>query len=147
MAIFAVDANCMIAAVCDWHEQHAAAAAEIEHRLKQGDRITVAAHALAEAYSVLTRLPPPYRLASIDAWAALRANFVEGASLHALDSQGYVSLLDRLAESGVGGGRTYDAMIGDCAHSAGAGALVTLNPKHFEPAPEGVSIVDVSRPS
>jgi predicted nucleic acid-binding protein len=60
---FAVDTSCIVAAVCSWHEHHAAAAAAIEARYEAGDRLAVAAHGLVEAYAVLTRLPAPHRLA------------------------------------------------------------------------------------
>jgi hypothetical protein len=46
----------MVAAVCFWHEHHAAAVAEIKRRLEHGEQLAVAAHALAETYAVLTRL-------------------------------------------------------------------------------------------
>jgi predicted nucleic acid-binding protein len=54
----------MVAAVCEWHEHHSAATTEIERRLSRGERRMVPAHALAEAYAVLTRLPPPLRRCS-----------------------------------------------------------------------------------
>jgi predicted nucleic acid-binding protein len=141
VAIFALDANWMIAAVCDWHEQHDEAAAEVERRLAAGEQLSVAAQALAEAYAVLTRLPAPYRLTARDAWALLHANFVEDAKVEALDGASYVVLLERLAATAIGGGRTYDALIGECARAAGAGTLLTFNPRHFEPPPDGVSVV------
>ena len=49
----------MVAAVCGWHVRHAVAAAEIERRLDRGERMAIAARAIAETYAVLTRLPPP----------------------------------------------------------------------------------------
>ena len=79
--LFALDTSCMVAAVCGWHVQHAAAAAEIERRLDRGERMVIAAHAVAEAYAVLTRLPAPHRLAPADAWTLVRTNFVDNAAL------------------------------------------------------------------
>src|SRR3989304_5930435 len=61
--VFAVDTSCMVAAVCSWHEHHDGAAAAIEDRLDAGERLAVPAHAPAESYAVLTRLPAPPRLA------------------------------------------------------------------------------------
>jgi predicted nucleic acid-binding protein len=140
-SVFALDTSCMIAAVCGWHEQHGAAAAEIERRLEQGEQLTVAAHALSESYAVLTRLPAPHRLAPSDAWEVLQANFANGALVAALSPAQHVALLRRLARDGVSGGRTYDAIIAECAAKAGAKALLTFNPRHFEPAPADVWIV------
>ena len=141
---FAVDSSTIVAAVCTWHERHRDAAAEIERRLAGGERLAVAAHALAEAYAVLTRLPAPHRLAPSDAWALIHANFVESATVVALSGSGQVTVLAALAGAAIGGGRTYDALIAACAKQARAGALLTFNPRHFEPPPAGVAIVEPS---
>jgi predicted nucleic acid-binding protein len=131
-ATFFVDTSCIIAAVCDWHKHHAEAAAEIERRLEGKERLATAAHALAEAYAVLTRMPAPYRLASADALALLEANFIDGARVIALDAEGYLSLLKRIADDGLSGGRTYDAIIAECALRAQAATLLTFNTLHFQ---------------
>lgn len=128
---FFVDTSCIVAAVCGWHEHHAEAAAEIERRLEGKERLATAAHALAEAYAVLTRLPAPHRLAPADAVALLEGNFTDGARVVALDAEGYRSLLKRGASEGFSGGRTYDAIIAECAVRAQAAALLTFNALHF----------------
>lgn len=132
----------MVAAVCTWHERHAAAAAEIERRLEAGDRLAIAAHALVEAYAVLTRLPAPHRLAPADAWALVKTNFVDQADLVALDARAHASLLAHLAAAGVGGGRTYDAVIAACARHAHAGTLLTFNPRQFDPPSDGMLVLE-----
>ncbi|HWR14391.1 MAG TPA: PIN domain-containing protein [Terriglobales bacterium] len=138
---FAVDSSCMVAAVCSWHEQHTAAFAEIERRLTRGERMVVPIHALTEAYSVLTRLPAPHRLSCRDAWAVIEANFVHSRMVVALDASEQVKLLARLAADAWGGGRTYDAVIAASATRGKAAELLTFNPRHFEPALDGISIV------
>jgi predicted nucleic acid-binding protein len=140
-AVCALDTSCMIAAVTGWHEQHQAAAAEIERRLGRGEQLSVAAHALSEAYAVLTRLPAPHRLSPRDAWEVLRANFTSGVAIVALSGPQHLALLRRLARAGVGGGRTYDAVIAECAVRAGAQTLLTFNARHFEPPPTDLAIV------
>ena len=142
MATFALDTSCMVAAICTWHERHAAAVAAIEQRLDRGDRLAVAAHAIIEAYAVLTRLPAPHRLAPADAWALVKANFVEPATVVALTSPAFITLLNRLASTGIGGGRSYDAVIAVSASRAKASALLTFNPRHFDPAPDGLSVIE-----
>ena len=132
----------MVAAVCTWHERHAAAIAGIEQRLDRGERLTVAAHSLLEAYAVLTRLPAPHRLAPADAWALVKANFVNTATVVALNGAAHIALLNRLAKMGIGGGRSYDAVIATCAGQAKVDALLTFNPRHFDPAPEGVAVIE-----
>lgn len=145
MSTFSLDSNCMIAAVCGWHERHAAAAAAIEERFDRGDRLVVAAHAVVEAYAVLTRLPSPHRLAPADAWRLIKVNFVTGATLAALPGAAHIALLDALAASGLGGGRTYDALIAASAAHARVDELITFNPRHFEPTAKGMTIVEPRR--
>lgn len=141
-AVIALDTSCMVAAVCGWHEHHPAAAEAIERRLDAGGRLAIAAHALVETYAVLTRLPAPHRLAPADAWALVKTNFVDGAEVVTLDAASHAALLGRLATAGIGGGRTYDALIAACASQARAATLLTFNPRHFEPAPEGVGVIE-----
>ena len=142
MATFALDTSCMVAAICTWHERHAVAVAAIEQRLDRGDRLAVAAHAIIEAYAVLTRLPAPHRLAPADAWALVKTNFVEPATVVALNAPAIITLLNRLASAGIGGGRSYDAVIAVSASQAKASALLTFNPRHFDPAPDGLSVIE-----
>lgn len=139
---FALDTSCMVAAVCTWHERHAATVTGIERRLDRGERLAIAAHALVETYSVLTRLPAPHRLTPADAWALVKANFVDPATVTTLTGPVHIALLGRLATMGIGGGRSYDAVIAECARKANVDALLTLNPKHFDPPPDGVAIVE-----
>ena len=145
MAAFTVDTSCMVAAVCGWHEQHESAAAAIESRLASGKRLTVPAPALVESYAVLTRLPAPHRVSPSTAWTLIQANFVEQADVVALTGPEYVRLLRDGARRDVAGGRTYDDVIAACARKSGASELLTLNRRHFEPAPAGLSIVDPAR--
>ena len=54
---------------------------------------------------------------------------MEGA---ALDAEGYRSLLKRAPSDGLSGGRTYDAIIAECAVRARAAILLTFNALHFQ---------------
>lgn len=135
----------MVAAVCGWHEHHQPTAAAIDRRLTRGDRLTVPAPALVESYAVLTRLPPPHRLSPADAWALIEATFVDQATVVALTGREYAALL-RVGSSGnIAGGRTYDAVIAECARKADADELLTLNRRHFEPAPDGIDVIVPTR--
>ena len=130
---FLPDTSVIIAAVCAWHEHHAAAAGEIEERLATGQKMAVAAHALVEAYAVLTRLPPPHRLAPADAHAVLAASFITGRRIISLDAAGTTALLKTLTRAGIAGGQTYDAVIAACARRGKVSPLLTFNAAHFEP--------------
>lgn len=112
----AVDTSVVIAAYASWHEAH-----EASRRLLD-DSPRLPGHAALEAYSVLTRLPPPHRAPAGQVQAFLQAEFRE--PWLALPGQELASLIGRLAELGVTGGGTYDALIGATAMNAGA-TLIT----------------------
>jgi predicted nucleic acid-binding protein len=140
-AAFSADSSCLIAAVCAWHERHDAAVRAMETRRDAGQTLVLAGHALAETYAVLTRLPPPHRLAPQDAGALIEHNFVRGVKLVALPGRRYAALVRTLASEGIAGGGVYDAIIADSATRGRADTLLTFNPRHFEPAPAGLAIV------
>jgi len=132
----------MVAAVCAWHEYHAAAAAELNRRLGNAEPMVVAAPALVETYAVLTRLPPPHRLSPADALAILDASFMRSGRLIALDPASYRTLLRGAPNAGIAGGQTYDAVIACCAERANASAVLTFNRRHFEALlPSGIDVV------
>lgn len=122
----------MVALMCSWHEHHLRALEGIEGRQSQGERMVVAAPALVEAYAVLTRLPPPHRLAPDVALQLIDANFVRGVTSVALGAADYRAMLRSAPKQGISGGRLYDAVIARCAAVARARTLLTFNAAHFE---------------
>ncbi len=132
MEKFLLDTSCMVAAVCAWHDYHGATAKEGTRRIARGDHLVSAAPALIESYSVLTRLPSPQRLSPSDALAILEMSFVTNAEIVALTNHSYLTLLREAPAIGVYGGRTYDAVIAECAVQARVAALLTLNEAHFK---------------
>ena len=130
MTNFLIDTNGMVAAVSEWHQDHERAAKEIHRRLDSGEDMVLAAHSLVEAYSVLTRLPPPRRLPAVSAVEVLEASF-GAASVVTLEPGEYRALLRGAPGAGISGGRIYDAIIAECAFKADAAALVTFNARHF----------------
>lgn len=84
--------------------------------------LTLCGHALAETYSVLTRLPGDARVSPADAQELIDDRFVGGAITF---PETLVASLHRmLAAAGIAGGATYDAMIAIAARESGA-ILVT----------------------
>jgi predicted nucleic acid-binding protein len=142
VAAFSIDSSCIVAAVCGWHEHHAAAARAVDRRLGRGSRLVVAAHALVEAYAVLTRLPAPHRLARADAWMLIEANFVSDADVVALPASSYAPMLEKLARAGIGGGRSYDALIAASARHGKADELLTFNRRHFDSIETDLDVVE-----
>lgn len=84
-------------------------------------RLALAGHAVAETYSVLTRLAGEARLAPVDAARLMKARFEAPLLLGPATA---TQLPERLAELGIGGGAAYDALVALAAREHGA-ALAT----------------------
>ncbi len=99
----------------------------------------LAAHSLAEAYAVLTRLPAPNRLRSEDAIALLEANWRE-TPVAQLTATEVWQALRRAQRRGVIGGQTYDMLIAACALKAGATTIITWDVRHFGTAAREIDV-------
>ncbi len=123
----------MVAALLGWHEAHAPArAALVASVANRRHRLVIPAPALIEAYSVMTRLPAPHRLAPTDAVALLEGSFQRKATMVGLNAADHWSFLQNATRQGVAGGRTYDARVLECARAASATRLLTLDRRDFE---------------
>ena len=145
MTAYLLDTSCLVAAVCSWHEHHEATRREIDRRDAAGESVVLAAHSLAETYSVLTRLPEPHRLRPPDALDLIEANWSR-ARLVALDGADYRRTLRRCRDAGIGGGATYDAIIAACARKARVSTIVTWDSDGFERSLEDAPAVKAPRP-
>jgi predicted nucleic acid-binding protein len=126
----ALDSSCLVALVSPWHEHHPPTLRLVNELLGARTPLVAPAPALVETYSVLTRMPAPYRSPPRVVHAALSATCARW-EIPALSGREYSDLLGELAEAGLGGGRVYDAVIAACARKAGATRLLTWNAAHF----------------
>jgi predicted nucleic acid-binding protein len=136
---FLLDTSCLVAAALSWHEHHAATRDELRRQARRRARTMVAAHALVEAYSVLTRLPKNKNLAASVAFEVLHANWAN-AEIVTLDSGEYWTYLRRAAASGVVGGQLHDGLIAACARKAGVDLLLTWNDARFRGFADGFEV-------
>lgn len=82
-----------------------------------GREVALAGHALAETYSVLTRLPGDLRLAPADAARLIEDRFAPALLLGRGAAAG---LPRRFAELEIAGGAVYDGLVALAAHEHGA---------------------------
>jgi toxin FitB len=108
----ALDTSVAIPLLVRSHHHHEAVV-----RWWNGQDVALAGHALAETYSVLTRLPGDARLAPADAARLLTARF--SAPL-VLTSSRTRKLPDTLARLGIAGAAVYDALVALAAKEHGA---------------------------
>ncbi|HEX3829764.1 MAG TPA: PIN domain-containing protein [Sporichthyaceae bacterium] len=114
----AVDSSVVVAAFGPWHEYHEVAVAEVRTRPH------LPAHVALEAYSVLTRLPEPFRAEPVLVAEYLRRSY-PGRRLQ-LGVRELTGLPTKLAELRLAGGAVYDALIAFTVRAA-ATDLATLD--------------------
>jgi predicted nucleic acid-binding protein len=114
----AVDSSVVVAACASWHESHEAASRVVDRRPR------LVAHCALEAFSVLTRLPAPHRVAPDLVVAFLQERFPDEPL--ALDAARLRRLVPELHELGVAGGAVYDGLVALTAAAHGA-VLLTLD--------------------
>lgn len=112
MTALALDTSVSVPLLVRTHRSHAAVA-----RWWDGRAIALSGHALAETYSVLTRLPGDLRLAPVDAARLLRERFLAPLLLGSAVAS---RLPDVLGQLGVAGGAVYDALVALAAVEHGA---------------------------
>lgn len=108
----AVDTSVAVPLLVQTHRAHPAVVTWWD-----GRRLALSGHAVAETYSVLTRLPGDLRLAPADAARLLDERFAEPFLLGAETA---ACLPDVLSRAGIAGGAVYDALVALAAAEHGA---------------------------
>lgn len=109
------DTSVVVASFASWHEAHVVARDALK------DSVRLPAHVLVESFSVLTRLPPPHRVAPEVVSSFLDQRF-PGAPLN-LSGKAHQGLIKEVPRLGISGGAIYDALIAATASRAGATLL------------------------
>jgi predicted nucleic acid-binding protein len=125
------DTSVLVASLVDRHPHHARAMPVIRRVLDGSDGGSVAAHALAEAYAVLTSLPVAPRIGPEAAQRLVGDNVVGRFDVVALTPREYERLVATLPERGAIGSAVYDALQIECAVKAGAERILTFNVADF----------------
>jgi toxin FitB len=99
----ALDTSVAVPLLVQTHRAHASVV-----RWWDGRQVALSGHAVAETYSVLTRLPGDLRVAPADAARLLRARF---AAHLQLEPRAAARLPELFAELGIAGGAVYDALV------------------------------------
>jgi predicted nucleic acid-binding protein len=104
--------------------------------------LTIAAHTIAESYAVLSSLPIKPRISPLVAFKLLRENIESAGEIISLTPMDYFDTINHLADNGLAGGITYDALIAKVAKKAGVERLVTINVEDFRRVwPEGMDVI------
>lgn len=126
-----LDTSVLVAAMVEAHPAHERGKTWFNRVTNGTDKGLVAAHSLAELYAILTTLPVHPSISPSDARELIKQNVVEKLEIMPLSAQDYVQVIEELAEIGIVGGATYDALILRAAANAKVDLVVTLNEKDF----------------
>ena len=127
----AVDSSVIIAGVHANHPRHALAVGWITRAMAE-HRLVVSHLTLLEVYAVLTRLPGDFRVTPSEARDLLAATVQSNMAVVPFVPESIWKTLESLALCSAAGGRSYDAFVAKTVREAGAEAIATFNPAHFD---------------
>ncbi|GAP95472.1 type II toxin-antitoxin system VapC family toxin [Leptolyngbya sp. NIES-2104] len=124
------DTSVIVAASLPKHPNHSSCFIQLQAAKSGQIEAYISTHTLAEAYSVLTRMPSQPRMSPSDAKALLSAHlsYIQAISLELRD---YQAAMDQMAALNLPGGGIFDALIAQAALKAAVDRILTLNLKHF----------------
>ncbi|MBA3698808.1 MAG: PIN domain-containing protein [Planctomycetes bacterium] len=129
---FLFDTSVLVPAMITAHEHHDLARPWLERAMVGEFRLVLSVHALAECFSVLTRLPGTLKCSPSMAHAVLKGNLLTRAKalVVALETDDYLAILDDLAAKNLAGGVIFDALHVRAARRHKA-RIVTFNQRDF----------------
>lgn len=125
------DTNVIVASLSEAHQMYAQCKPWFDQA--QVDRTIeglISTHSLAECYSVLTRLPPPYRISPATVDRLLTENLTQFTRV-SLTAEDYQAAIRKVVQLNISGGGIYDALIAQAALQANVDSLLTFNDRHF----------------
>lgn len=104
MSLVAIDTSVAVPLLVSTHSAHRDVA-----RWRGSQTLALSGHALAETYSVITRLPGDLRADPRDAARLLRERF---APPFVLSPERFARIADTFSDAAIAGGAVYDALVG-----------------------------------
>lgn len=125
------DTNVIVASLSEAHEMYDRCKPWFDQaQIDQTIEGLISTHSLAECYSILTRLPPPYRISPATVDRLLTENLTQFTRV-SLTAEDYQTAIRRVVQLNISGGGIYDAVIAQAALKANVDLLLTCNAKHF----------------
>jgi predicted nucleic acid-binding protein len=126
------DTSVLVAASESSHPHHARAVPVWQRVAGGQDRGYISAHALAETYATLTRLPVQPRIHPAEAARLISENLLPRFQAVPLTESDYAAALATVATGGWIGAKIYDALLLHCAARCGVERVYTFNLTDFQ---------------
>ncbi len=141
------DTSVMVASALRAHPHHPSASATF-HRIRRGDDTGFAsAHALAETFSVLSRMPTKPKLEPEDVLDILENNIIPLFTFAGLQPELYPHAIRDPVAKGLGGGRIYDLLHLRIASQLALDRIYTFNALEWKAlAPELAALIQSPPP-
>ena len=124
------DTNVIVAGILTDHQMHSVCRPWLNRAKNLEFQGLLSVHSLAEVYSVITRLPKPYRVSAEVAQRLMVDNLVSFERV-ALTGADYDEVLADVVRRGITSGGIFDALIARAAVVGRADSLLTFNAKDF----------------
>ena len=125
------DTSVLVPALVDQLSNHPSAFSAFQNYISDGNKGFCSTHSLSELYSVLTALPLPRRIATLEAQMLITESILPRLEVVDLTRNDYLSALNLAASNGLSSGIIYDALHVTAARKAGCPRIYTYNIDHF----------------
>jgi len=136
------DTSVLVPALVDQLSNHQASFALFSSLAHSNEHKTYCStHTFAEMYSVLTSLPLPRRISSVEARMLIEESIFKRLQVVELGRKEYLDALENVSRRGLTSGIIYDALHVEAAKEASCSRIYTYNIDHFEAlAPESITV-------
>ncbi len=125
------DTSVLVPALVDQLSNHPACFAVFRTYTSGENSGYCSTHSLAECYSVLTSLPLPRRVSTVEARLLIEESIMKNLNVVALTQSDYSQAITAVSNNALAGGIIYDALHAAAARKSGCSRLYTYNLIHF----------------
>ena len=125
------DTSVLVPALVDQLSNHESSFAVFHTYTRDEHQGCCSTHALAELYSVLTVLPLPKSISTVEARMLIEESILSRLYIVELDGKAYVNAVTTVANKGLTSGISYDALHLEAAKRASCSRIYTYNIDHF----------------
>ncbi len=135
------DTSVLVPALVDQLSNHQSSFAVFHTYTSGENQGFCSTHTLSELYSVLTALPLPRRINSIEARILIKESVLARLKVVEINQVEYIRALENVSAKGLTSGIIYDALHVEAARKSSCSRIYTYNIDHFEVlAPEGLTV-------
>jgi predicted nucleic acid-binding protein len=125
------DTSVLVPALVDQLSNHPACFAVFRTYTSGENRGYCSTHGLAECYSVLTSLPLPRKVSTVEARILIEESIMNNVTVASLTREDYSRAITNASNNGLASGIIYDALHAAAARKSGCTQLYTYNLTQF----------------